>query len=131
MEPTYFAQKIVLMKKDKILILKRSHYKKDGDVWDLPGGSVDFGENCKEAIKRECLEEVGLKLKGFKPLDIGSGKGYTKGQYIFALLYSEDFKGEVKLSEEHFEFKWINPRDIGRYTLLKSVDLVKEVIAAL
>ena len=131
MEPTFFIKKIVLMKDDKILILKRTNYKKDGDVWDLPGGKVEFAEDCKVALKRECVEEVGVVLNSFKVLDVVSGKGYTTGQFIFVLCASSDFDGEIKLSHEHDDLKWINPKEIFDYKLLGSVDLVKEVISKL
>ena len=131
MEPTFFAQKIVLMKEGKILILKRTHYKGDGDVWDLPGGSVDFAEDCKEALKRECLEEAGVVLNSFKIEEVVSGKGYNTGQFIFVLCSSNDFSGDIKLSSEHTDFKWINSKEIVNYKLLGSVSLVRDIISNL
>jgi 8-oxo-dGTP diphosphatase len=71
---TIFGQKCIIYDriKKKILILRRSNYKKDGGLWDLIGGSVDFGEDSKEAIIREGYEETGIKIKKPKIIDLYS-----------------------------------------------------------
>ena len=33
------------------------------DMWDLPGGEVEPGEVPEETVKREMMEEMGLKLE--------------------------------------------------------------------
>ena len=33
------------------------------DRWELPGGGLDFGEDMREALRREISEEMGLKIK--------------------------------------------------------------------
>lgn len=32
------------------------------NMWDIPGGQVEFGENPKETVKREMIEEMNLEL---------------------------------------------------------------------
>ena len=65
MSKIVFGQKCILFKKDtnKILLLRRSSYKDDSGKWDMIGGSVQFGEDSKESIRREALEEAGVKIK--------------------------------------------------------------------
>ena len=131
MESTSFGQKIVLMKEGKILILKRSNRKNEGEVWDLPGGAVEFGEDCYLSIQRECLEETKIELNSFKPLKILSGKGEPICQWILVLYYSDDFFGNLALSQEHIDFKWIEPKDLDNYELYDSIKLIKEEISNL
>lgn len=50
----------VLSEREKILLVCHERDKKR--YWLLPGGGVEFGENLKEALKREFLEEVGLRI---------------------------------------------------------------------
>ena len=44
--------------RDKILLIKR----RDIPMWTLPGGGVEKGETCEEAIVREMEEETGYQV---------------------------------------------------------------------
>lgn len=48
---------------DKILLLKRTPHKHQGDTWGIPGGKLDEGETPRSAAIREVFEEVGISLK--------------------------------------------------------------------
>ncbi|MEM6430001.1 MAG: NUDIX domain-containing protein [Deinococcota bacterium] len=45
---------------DNLILLIRSH--KWRDMWCVPGGKIDYGESMVAALKREFVEETGLKL---------------------------------------------------------------------
>lgn len=70
--------------------------KKNPGKWAKTGGHVETGENCKEAIKREVYEEIGLEVNDeeienievFKSLNPNEHY-YTYG-YIFLTNYKED-----------------------------------------
>ncbi|MDD2200160.1 MAG: NUDIX hydrolase [Bacteroidales bacterium] len=51
-----------------ILLIKRNNppFK---NMWALPGGFVDMDEDLINAVERECFEETGLRLKGFRQLE--------------------------------------------------------------
>ena len=50
-----------LCKDDQILLtLKKSGPYKD--LWDLPGGAIEFGESPEDALKREFLEEAAIAI---------------------------------------------------------------------
>ena len=38
--------------------------------WDFPGGSVEFGERCENAVKREIKEEYGMDIEVMELLDV-------------------------------------------------------------
>lgn len=46
------------VKDGKILLLKES--KEKGEMWELPGGGLEFGEDPQTGLKREILEETSL-----------------------------------------------------------------------
>lgn len=52
---------IAFVKNDKILVSKRGIEPKK-DMYDLPGGFVDFGETVYEASVREIHEELGIDI---------------------------------------------------------------------
>ncbi len=55
------AGALVLNAENKLLMVQRAKDPAKGK-WGLPGGFIDGGETAEEALKRECWEEVGLKL---------------------------------------------------------------------
>ncbi|MDR1245541.1 MAG: NUDIX hydrolase [Clostridiales Family XIII bacterium] len=45
----------------KILLVRQSC--EQGDIWMLPGGAIEDGENASRAAERETFEETGLVVK--------------------------------------------------------------------
>ena len=87
--------------------------------YDLPGGRIDIGEfetPFEDIIKRELQEEIGeveydLVLK---PVALGRNENPNKESplgglvHIFNVFFEASYKsGEIKISEEHTDFKWI------------------------
>lgn len=57
----------IINSENKILIQRRSSQKEwEPNVWGMTGGSVIKGEGSVEALKREVLEELGIKLDASK-----------------------------------------------------------------
>lgn len=51
----------ILIRDKKVLLIKKSRGAYKG-MFDLPGGSIEFGEKVEEALKRELMEETGVEL---------------------------------------------------------------------
>lgn len=49
----------VILNDDKMLVVKMPH----NDFYCLPGGKLDYGEDIKECMEREIVEELGVKPK--------------------------------------------------------------------
>ena len=58
-----------ILKDGKLLLVKRA-YEPGAGKWTVPGGAIELGEKTVEALHREILEEVGIRLKNVKLLDI-------------------------------------------------------------
>ncbi|XP_067887922.1 bis(5'-nucleosyl)-tetraphosphatase [asymmetrical] isoform X2 [Heterodontus francisci] len=81
--------------------------------WTPPKGHVDPGEDDLQTALRETEEEAGLKSKDFNVLD-----GYKKEMeykvnnspktVIYWLAELKDYNIEIKLSDEHQTFCWLN-----------------------
>eukprot|EP00747_Dinoflagellata_sp_TGD_P168872 gnl/TRDRNA2_/TRDRNA2_196309_c0_seq1.p1 gnl/TRDRNA2_/TRDRNA2_196309_c0~~gnl/TRDRNA2_/TRDRNA2_196309_c0_seq1.p1 ORF type:complete len:211 (+),score=39.59 gnl/TRDRNA2_/TRDRNA2_196309_c0_seq1:43-675(+) len=58
---------------DRVLLVKRSSKSRnEPGTWSRPGGAVEFGETCEEALAREMLEETNLSIACPKVLDVTS-----------------------------------------------------------
>lgn len=109
------ATKALLFKDDQILILITP----DGYL-DFPGGRVDESERdlpWPEALRREVSEELGEHVS----IEVGqtlfvSKRQYRKDEkthYIAAIFFQCKYvNGEIKLSDEHVNHKWLTPKEI-------------------
>lgn len=64
MKKTVGAGILLLNSKNELLMLLRDDIPNIPfpDMWDIPGGKVELGEIPEETVKREMMEEMGLKL---------------------------------------------------------------------
>jgi len=103
------AAKSFIVDNDKLLILKRRpNDVQKPSIWEIPGGRLELGEDPKEGLIREAKEETNLDIKIKSPLNV---KHFTRddGQTITMLIFlCQALINEIKLSEEHTEFEWIN-----------------------
>lgn len=82
--------------KNKYLVTRRSltdDYK-PGE-WDLPGGTIEFGEDPVEALKREAKEETNIKIKVIKPLYIYSYISNPE-RHQMQMVYECEWKNKIK-----------------------------------
>ncbi|MFZ2189453.1 MAG: NUDIX domain-containing protein [Candidatus Magasanikiibacteriota bacterium] len=59
----------LIIKDDNILLIKKARGPYTGK-WDLPGGSLEFGENLLDGLVREVMEETGLLFKESSLLNV-------------------------------------------------------------
>lgn len=121
MEKKFVANKAVIVNQQgKILLVrdagKLDHVGVDGK-WDFPGGRMDTGETPQEGLLRELQEELGFTPEDVQidvPIHVGlwGVGGDTRNQPIVGIFYIVRLIGnpEIRLSEEHNEFRWFDPR---------------------
>lgn len=123
----HLAVKGIIRKDGKILVLKRSATDDHlPGVWETPGGGVDREENPEEALKREILEETGLTVTVGKPFNVFSFRKDTGEFKVGITFLCEYVQGEVKISEEHSEYRFIDPQEFAK---LPSIPSLYEEIA--
>ncbi|MFA5999761.1 MAG: NUDIX domain-containing protein [Candidatus Paceibacterota bacterium] len=114
--------KILLKNKDgKYLVVRRSKdkYPEAGPQWEVVGGRIDPGTTLIENLKREVLEETGLTIQG--EVKLITAQDILKTQkHIVRLTYTGHADGEVKLSGEHTDFKWLSLAEILKLEPLDS-----------
>ena len=112
------------------LYLLRNHR---DQVWGIPGGKVERGESLREALERECLEEIGYWPENAKLYPI---ECYTSadGKFSYHTFFCA-IEGEFipKLNEEHLAYAWCDdgayPRPLhgGLYNTL-NYDTIRQKI---
>lgn len=114
------SQKILIYdpKEKRFLVLKvnESLWSKEAlsayGTWDLPGGRIQKDEDREESLVMEVAEEIGkvdFEIVGNVHLvDASSSNRRTLRPIILGYYLG----GEVTLSDEHEEYKWIEKKEI-------------------
>ena len=74
---------------------------------------MNFGEMPTDALTREIKEETGLTVNILNPFTVWSFMAQDDLQVIGITMLADYVSGEVVLSEEHTEYKWINPQEFA------------------
>ena len=113
-------------------LMIRTH--KWSNKWGIPGGKIKWGETSEAALRREIMEETGLKISGIKFVlvqDCIHSKEFYHDAHFVLLKYTCRCAGEnprVKLNDEGQEFRWVKLKDARKLKLNRPT---KILIAAL
>jgi dATP pyrophosphohydrolase len=117
----------------EFLLLKRSETEIYPGFWQMVSGKIRKNEKAYKTALREIKEETGLNPKKFWVAPNVNSFYYPEKDYIsllpvFAALV--DSKSKVKLSDEHTEYKWVNPAKAKRMLAWagqrQSVEIIRE-----
>lgn len=122
----FVSAHVVIFDDDKFLIVKRSK----SDPWmagryGLPGGKIEKGESVRQALTRECMEEVNLKI--YPENCVFLPKISNKNNHAF--YFCTKFEGKIKLDTEHDDYKWVKFEDLNNYSTVP--DLSNTISSAL
>jgi 8-oxo-dGTP diphosphatase len=109
----------------KLLICRR---KKGGDFplkWEFPGGKVELQERATDALKRELLEELGIRAEIGEP--IGRSEHNYPGGASVSVWFFRVLSFQGKISKGSFDdVRWVCCEDLIRYDFLEAdVKLVR------
>ena len=91
-----------------ILIIQRSADDSVGaEIWEFPGGGIEFGEGLQEALSREVKEETGLTVTADKLLYATTFLQGEHRQILFLTYLCTVSDSTVILSDEHKDYKWV------------------------
>lgn len=108
---TSVSAKGFFLKDGRVLIVKPTGSE---DRYDIPGGKIKVGESKEQGLYRECLEEVGLKVKKAKFI----GKDEEREKVYFLIT---EWEGEIVLQEEELEkYRWVPVNSVKNYYLTKT-----------
>lgn len=105
---------------NRVLLLKQSYNDKR---WGLPGGGVEPGETIDEAIKRECLEELGAEVVIESFTGLYYHKEFNAQVGIFRCSFRENKL--IKLSQEHTEYAYKPIEELGEVQRIRVRNALK------
>lgn len=120
------TQKVFLYNPDdkKFLLLRIADtegqfFKKYGP-WDAVGGHIDEGDDIDASVQREIIEEAGENVQYeidsvLDRIEVEYGSGDRMMIGILALYKG----GEIKISDEHTEYKWLSAEEMEKSVEIK------------
>ncbi len=113
---------------DKFMICQRPAHKARGLLWEFVGGKVEAGETKKDALIRECREELAVTLcVGDVFMDVvHEYPDLTVHLTLFNAVIAEGTPQKL----EHNDIKWIVPSEIPNFDFCPADEVILERIIA-
>ncbi len=103
----------IIWDNDKFMICQRPRHKDRGLLWEFVGGKVEKGETKKQALIRECMEELAIKIK-VNDMFMDVVHEYPDIKIHLTLFNAEIVEGKPQMLE-HNDIKWISAGEISCY----------------
>lgn len=105
---------IVVGKDKRILLVRRAPHLSRGGKLTIPGGFMDRGENTRETVTREILEETGLRATELTLFRINDNPNRPKEdrQNVDFIYVGHVNEGETKINSEVSEFVWVDENSL-------------------
>lgn len=127
-EPKLFiATKAFIVHKGKVLIVRESSKYKDGfnvSNFDVVGGRLKPGERFDDNLRREAKEEIGLEVEINKPFFVNEWRPKVREeqwQIVGVFFECRVDSTNIKLGNDHDEYKWIDPTKYSEYKLISNL----------
>ncbi|MBQ7491906.1 MAG: (deoxy)nucleoside triphosphate pyrophosphohydrolase [Clostridia bacterium] len=103
----------LIRKGDRFLICRRPAHKARGLLWEFVGGKIEPGETGKQALVRECREELDITVLPGK-IFMEVTHAYPDLTVHLTLFEASVVSGTPRLLE-HCDLRWITPAEIGEF----------------
>jgi 8-oxo-dGTP diphosphatase len=99
--------------------------------WSLPGGLVETGELLEDAVRREILEETGLRIAIVRRFDIferimRDPQGRTEYHYLLVDYVCKVVGGELRAGDDVSRAAWVRRTELDRYQITEGTRAVIE-----
>jgi 8-oxo-dGTP diphosphatase len=112
-----------------ILLVERGGHPLKG-FWSLPGGLVETGETLEDAVRREILEETGLRIQPVSRVEIferimRDAQGKAEYHYVLADYVCKVVGGTLRAGDDVSRAEWVRRTELGNYRITEGT---REVI---
>lgn len=100
----------------RVLLVKRKNPPNEG-LWSLPGGLVEIGESLEEALSRELMEELNIRVKIGNLFEVANAvqlNAEGKARYHFVIIdyLARPVDRKVRLNPESTASGWFTMEEV-------------------
>ena len=120
----------VIVTDGRVLACERSAPPEAAGRWEFPGGKVEPGETDAQALARECLEELGVRVEvGAR---VGPDVPLAHGRAVLRVFAVKLLDGDQPRALEHSAMRWLGETELDSVPWLPADrPIVKELPALL
>ena len=122
------AQKAIIVSPSGRVLICRNHH--DKELWDLPGGTLNDGEEPMAGLLREINEELGITPKIERIISVGTFIKPKTRKRVLVITYQASLTEELqnfRLDEtEIAETRWIGRKNLSGVELFPEYQRILE-----
>ena len=120
----------MILRGSRVLLIERGREPLKG-YWSIPGGAVETGETLDQALRREVLEETGLKVEPVELVEVferitRDGRGRAEYHYVLLDYLCRAHRGKLCAADDCSKAKWVDRKSLKRYRLTEGTLAVIE-----
>lgn len=119
--PIEIILRAIIVANDKILLCASND---QPPIYYLPGGHLDPGETLEAGLKREIMEEAGVKVRAFKFLGLFEnffrwrGEDHHEINFLYQVTLNIKNPREIKSHESHISLIWLEIEKMKKFKIL-------------
>jgi 8-oxo-dGTP diphosphatase len=110
----------IVIQGNQVLLIRRGREPLKGE-WSIPGGMLELGESLTDGVRREILEETGLKVRPLEALAVLDRieKNGKRVQYHYVIVdyVCRPTGGRLKSGSDVLDARWVNRVELPLYRI--------------